>query len=488
MLCVQEGERDATGEIAVEHGYWIVQSAREQVGTPCLIFQDRLGKLIRTHNATQHYVLVEVALSPPVLFCSLYLPPRSHRQDLFDLVLHSFQSDIEVFQKRTPGLLVIGGGDLNTQLAAQAGPTGKFVGGGDRPGEQDRSDHILATFAHLALRLPNTFSPYGPTRRSWEGKLDRDSASTIDFLFSTKTVVTLLWPERHPPTGISSDHRPIGAGFLAPFKRTKRDRQRLHTPASFSFAPPSRRLHAQWAPANQIRYDDALRHLKFASLDDVAPQIHDAASTAKSQDTEAQIIKRHLLTQMRQTTDPDLRAAYQSSLQDFQWTQRENREQRRLLEWAQAKASPRPPEGLSATHLRRSRRSLPMGTAIFDFYSNLYKATPLEAHRVLESLWKLQNQATKAKDLLLCDATELRDIVKTMPGGKAAGPDGLPSQCIRSLPVSAISQLAKLFTTLANDCSYTSEHCYTDHPSGRTQTPFSWQKSPARARLTDFAP
>ena len=224
-----------------------MQAASTQVGTPCIVLKARLGNLIQTYKTTANYVLVQIAMQPPILLCSLYLPPRSHHSDLFAQVVLSFEQDVEVFQKNCPGLFVLGGGDFNTQLAPQAGPTGRFVGSGERAWERERSDTILATLAHMNLKLPNTFASYGPTRRPWDGKQGRDTASTIDFLFCTESTVSLLWPERQAP-GISSDHRPIGAGFLAPAQQNRKQRKRLFKNCFTDSRSNKRRLHAQKQP------------------------------------------------------------------------------------------------------------------------------------------------------------------------------------------------------------------------------------------------
>ena len=223
-------------------------------------------------------------MDPPILLCSLYLPPRVHGFDSFDQVITSFQQDIEAFRNDSPGLFVLGGGDLNTQLAPSAGPTGRFVGSGERPGEQDRSEAILAMLGSLSLKLPNTFSTYGPTRTPWTGKEGRDSPSTIDFLFCSEKTVSLLWPDRKPATGISSDHRPIGAGYLAPRPRRRRERANLSEHCFTGTYKKGRRLPAQWSPANEVKFRNALRQVPLNHLDDLPEKILDAAQASKAQD------------------------------------------------------------------------------------------------------------------------------------------------------------------------------------------------------------
>ena len=62
-------------------------------------------------------------------------------------------------------------------------------------------------------------------------------------------------------------------------------------------------------------------------------------------------------------------------------------------------------------------------------------------------------QATRHEPLT-CHPNELRDLIRELPSHKAAGPDGAPSQLLKSLTYKQITALAKHFTTLANTDDY----------------------------------
>ena len=52
---------------------------------------------------------------------------------------------------------------------------------------------------------------------------------------------------------------------------------------------------------------------------------------------------------------------------------------------------------------------------------------------------------------IACHPNELRDLAQATPPRKSPGPDGLPSQLLRNLPITAYADLARLFEDLLND-------------------------------------
>ena len=100
-------------------------------------------------------------------------------------------------------------------------------------------------------------------------------------------------------------------------------------------------------------------------------------------------------------------------------------------------------------------------------------------------LWALQARAARATGCLTCNATELRDLIRDTPTGRAGGPDGIPSQCIKALGFQTVKQIASLFTTLLNDPAYLSEH----RPSiWQEATAILLPKEPQAVSLDRFCP
>ena len=71
-------------------------------------------------------------------------------------------------------------------------------------------------------------------------------------------------------------------------------------------------------------------------------------------------------------------------------------------------------------------------------------------------LWFIMEEAGKDYMLgnrLRCHPNELRDLAQATPPRKSPGPDGLPSQMLRNLPITAYADLAHLFEELLCDFS-----------------------------------
>ena len=70
---------------------------------------------------------------PPHIVFSLYLPAAAHGPEEFSKALDSFSQDLHILTNATPGCRLVGGADLNTQLAPFGRRIGKHVGTGERP-------------------------------------------------------------------------------------------------------------------------------------------------------------------------------------------------------------------------------------------------------------------------------------------------------------------------------------------------------------------
>ena len=89
------------------------------------------------------------------------------------------------------------------------------------------------------------------------------------------------------------------------------------------------------------------------------------------------------------------------------------------------------------------------------YLTHLYEAHPNEAEDVGTALARILNKALRhANDPLVCNPNELRDLLRSLPPNKAAGPDGIPSQLLKAITIQQVADLAQLFTQLANDLDY----------------------------------
>ena len=141
--------------------------------------------------------------------------------------------------------------------------------------------------------------------------------------------------------------------------------------------------------------------------------------------------------------------------------QRETRERNKILAWAkgeswefsrQSKIPSKlhyPPQLDGETD--RGRWGIKLG----EYLTTLYQAEPTEVEAIHEELWCILDLACRdPSPPLECNPTELRDIIRSLPPHKAAGPDGIPSQILHALSFAQIKDLAKRFSELANTLDY----------------------------------
>ena len=184
-ICLQESLRHCEAGVTKDHGCWLVSGRGTQVGAPMIILNPRLGSRLRTFRASEHHVIAQLGMSPPILIFSIHLPPASLGLTLFEAAIDAFLVDMNELRDATPGACLLGGGNCNTPLQPQKGIVGKHVGAIDRRGNTDRSDSLAHLLATLSLKADTTFSNYGPTRTPWAGQKQNKRGSVIDYIFTS---------------------------------------------------------------------------------------------------------------------------------------------------------------------------------------------------------------------------------------------------------------------------------------------------------------
>ena len=115
-----------------------------------IVLNPRLGSRLRTYSASEHHVIAQLGMSPPIVIFSIHLPPASLGLGPFEAAVDAFLTDMNELRDATPGACLLGSGDFNSPLQPQKGIVGKHVGAIDRRGNTDRSDslaHLLALSA-----------------------------------------------------------------------------------------------------------------------------------------------------------------------------------------------------------------------------------------------------------------------------------------------------------------------------------------------------
>ena len=222
---MQEGPIGSPPGIATESGLTIVTGESDTVGAPQLLLTHRLGSRIRKSKLHSHYVIVEIALLPPVLIFSLYLPPfSSHGVASFESTLDNFTRDLAHMHSACPGAFIAGGADVNTQLAPMDGKVGRYTGAVERLADRERADALCHLLATADLKAPTSFQDLGPTRHPWPGQTSQ-KPSVIDYILVSQRLHCEVVTDDLPTPHVTTDHSPVGATIWAPYA-SRRDRRR----------------------------------------------------------------------------------------------------------------------------------------------------------------------------------------------------------------------------------------------------------------------
>ena len=464
-ICIQEGSYGLSPGVATDSGITIVTGHTDTVGAPHLLLNHRLGSRIRKTSRHSHFVIVELALTPPVLLFSLYLPPfSSHGAASFETTLDHFKTELESMQEASPGSFVLGGADCNTQLPQVESRVGPHTGTIDRPVDRDRGDVLQALLSSLDLKVPTSYANLGPTRIPWPGQLAKQKPSVIDYIMSSHKLHCQVITSDIPTPATATDHTPIGLTAFAPYKSRKERRRNFEHLLSTNVNQPQK-IQTAWTPGNPIDFHIRMHNLPITNLHNIPNQMREVANSTPAQSTQQSQTKKRLLDGIRKAEDQVTRKAFQIHLQDYHRTQRQQKEYDKLLsgargdKWHFSKEAQIPsrahiPDNISEDYDRGN-----WGHTLATYLHDLYGPAAQEADQIHRLLRDILHQASQQHcQPLECLPTELRDIIKQTPPRKAAGPDGIPSQFFHQLSFKQISTIANLFTTLSNDLDYHSAH------------------------------
>ena len=461
ILALQEGAKDYAVGITQEQGMHVLSGPPGPTGATQLIMNQRIGSRVRKTVSHQHFALAEIGMVPPLILLSLYLPAFStHGQHSFEDVLDAFQTELKSMQEAHPGSFVLGGADCNTELKPAKGHIGPYVGASDRPQDEDRSHQLLGLLSSAGLTAATSYVDLGPTRYPWEGLQPKQRPSTIDYIFTSSKLKYNIHTTHRPTPDTTTDHQPIGLTAKAPWK-SRKDRRRQFEQHLKHQQPNFRRFPSHWQPTNEVAFRLQVRNLTFSSLDEVAPALSELAASQCSYEQAVTAKKQTLMSGANNASDPVVRQAYQVHLRAHRLEQRERRELDKLLAWARGDNW-----GFSKQIKVPTRMQIPdtineepdrgnWGKVLERYVSQLYSCQDTEEAAIHHTLWRIADKATSStRPPLTCEPNELRDLLKSIPTGKAAGPDGIPSQILKALTMKQIKNLATLFTQLANTPDY----------------------------------
>ena len=453
-ICIQEGERDCSAGFFKLNHFWVASGQGDQRGAPQILLNDRLGSRVRRTRFASHHAIVEIGLRPPLILWTFYAPPRTHGDEAFQASLQLLQLHLEELGAHLPHARLAGGMDLNTQLSEVKGVVGPHTGSGERPGETERAGLVYGFLFSMALKLPSTFGNIGFTRKPWARRAEQHQSTVIDFLALSKSTPFRLETSHLPVSPFPSDHKPLGM-FITARTHNRQARRRTFEATKVARANWGDRIPTTFYPAQPGQYLRAMRTLSFETISDIAPKLRQCANQYRDIKADLDHKKKMLLKGLRDATNPWTRKAFQWQLRLHQTRTKERREHLRLLEWARTNDW-----GFSKPHKLPGKLAVPSemngqrdrgcwGDMLHKYLQELYSAPSNEKHDVKESLWKIQNRASRS-DRVTCDPHLLRDILTHMPAYRAPGLDGVPSQCLKDLGWKAITQIASLFSDLAN--------------------------------------
>ena len=342
----------------------------------------------------------------------------------------------------------------------------------------------------LSLRIFSTFVDLGFTRFAWPGaRKGENPNSIIDFIIGTPSLKGTVQIATAFPAYVSSDHKPLHFRTLAP-KRDKRHRKRMME-KYLRMNSQYPRLPANWTPQNLTHFRQEFRQIQATNLHEFSQQAQRVARNHTSHTQFENPERTKLLKGLRTAKDPVVRRAYQICLRQLTRTQRAQKEEEQLRKWASGHnwAFSKPHRLPGAIRVPSSLNGINdrglWGQLIQEHFQKLYSAPEFEREEVWRMINQIHIRASRHREALICYSEDVRDLIRDLTPGKAAGPDGLPSQVIKSCSNEQISFIAHHFQTIANDLAY--------QPHTR---PDSWKnaivsllaKKPRAQHLNDFRP
>ena len=143
FICMQEGLLNQPPGVTRESQFWLINGDSPRRGAPCIITTPSFGRLLKRTIVAEHHVLASFALHPPLIVFSLYLPAAAHGPEEFSKALDSFSQDLHILRNATPGCRLLGGADLNTQLARLGRVSGNMSEPVKDLGKQQGTQHYV---------------------------------------------------------------------------------------------------------------------------------------------------------------------------------------------------------------------------------------------------------------------------------------------------------------------------------------------------------
>ena len=189
-ICLQEGLRNSSPGVYADHSYWRIQTAAGMRGSQMILLHPFLGNRLRNHVEGPDFVIVEVALVPPLILISYHAPSSSASPQQYQASFSHLQDEILHLQSRSPpGTRLILCGDLNTQLEPHYPTVGTWTNPSERPPDHLRANTALGAFEMLGMTVISSFFNVGPTRTAWPSAKRRGATdSTIDYIAVTSTL------------------------------------------------------------------------------------------------------------------------------------------------------------------------------------------------------------------------------------------------------------------------------------------------------------
>ena len=461
-IAIQEGFKGhPQGTFRIKNSWAIVGPSRGR-GAPMLLLAPRLGSRLRRTWLDECFVIAEIGCSPPLCVFSLYLPALAHGQTAFQSAVERFHSALEQICPDPKQICLLGAGDLNTQVDPCRKGFGPHTGANEHPGEESRASRISELLSFWDVIATNSWVAQSPTRYPWAKRSDLHHPTFIDFVFTSRHLSARIPTEDELSLPVVSDHRPLAVQVLAPPKR-KRARAALFE-ERISTRP--RGLPTRWTPANPKLYERRMATVRFSDLHQVAPTLLERVQDLPQRITREQEVKETYRKRAQEVGDFYTQQAYLIELRRFRQVQRERLEASKLLDqaskrdWSFAAPHRMPQELHLPTEIEGEGDRSKWPQKMEDFYKRLFSTPQEEQDLSQRLLWTIMEEARKDFQLgnrLRCHPNELRDLAQSTPPRKSPGPDGLPSQLLRNLSITAYADLARLFESLLCDFSLKSE-------------------------------
>ena len=308
-----------------------------------ILLRNQLGLRVRRTCSGDDYVLVEIALAPPLILGSWHAPSTTAGHEVFLDSLAKIQADYEylVGPANPHGARLVLCGDFNTQLNTFDSVIGDYVGTGERQEDVPRATAVLGLAQTLALKVFSTFSDIGPTRSPWPSAKRRGAEdSIIDFTCASDQLIGRVAKPELFPRSTASDHCPLWIRLLAP-KRDRRCRKRLMEGVLKSFGP--NHLPSAWEPDDKRAFDKSLAEVVPESLEHLASSAVNIAKQHTKPSYKADPERHMLLQGLRNAPDPITRKAYQIRLRKHGQDMKRQREAEQLQKWCTGKSWTLPP-------------------------------------------------------------------------------------------------------------------------------------------------